>query len=87
MNTSQLRLQPYAFFDAANTWASFETTQPTDLFRSTGLGVRLFLPIVGMLEVNYGRNLDTFSTVGTRESSGAPDWRFQFALGQSFGGN
>lgn len=87
MNSSQLRLQPYAFFDAANAWERFETMQPTDLFRSAGFGARLFLPIVGMLEVNYGRNLDAFSPLGTGQSSGASDWRFQFALGQSFGGN
>jgi outer membrane protein insertion porin family len=84
VESQQLQAQPYVFFDAANAWGGFDTFQPTDLQRSTGVGVRLFLPIVGMLEFNYGRNLDAFVPV-ERGQDGSPAWRFQFSIGQGIG--
>src|SRR5690606_28313339 len=86
VQTPQLRAAPYIFFDAANTWNSFGSYNPSELYRSAGFGVRLFLPIVGMLELAYGYNFDTFSPVSTSNvDSGLPNWRLQFSLGQGFG--
>lgn len=83
IQTPQLQASPYLFLDAANTWNSFDTYNPAELYRSGGVGVRLFLPILGMLELTYGRSLDTFPAFGNEE--GLPKWRFQFSLGQGFG--
>lgn len=84
VQNQQLRAQPYLFLDAANTWDGFDTFSPARLYRSTGIGVKVFLPIVGMLEFNYGYNFDRFDPI-ERGSDGAPGWRFQFSLGQGFG--
>ena len=49
--------------------------------------VRLFLPIIGMLELTYGYNYDAFPSV-EQQGFGTlvePSWRFQFSLGQGFG--
>lgn len=83
IQSPQLQAAPYLFFDAANTWDKFGTYSPTSLFRSTGMGVRLFLPILGMVELAYGYNLDEYSPLD--RTSGAKNWNFQFTLGQGFG--
>lgn len=81
VESQQLQAAPYLFLDAANTWDSFDTYNPSELFRSAGVGVKLFLPIVGMIEFNYGYNFDTFVPF-QRGEDGTPGWRFQFSLGQ-----
>lgn len=84
VTTEQLSAQPYLFLDAANTWDSFNSYNPTDLYRSAGFGVRLFLPILGLVEMAYGRNFDSFDPVNSRHD-GSRKWTFQFSLGQGFG--
>ena len=85
VSSQQLQAAPYLFLDAGNTWNSFETFNPSQLYRSAGVGVKLFLPIVGMIEFNYGYNFDAFNPIESGET-GEPGWRFQFSLGQGFGG-
>ena len=81
VESQQLQAAPYLYLDAANTWDGFNTYNPSELYRSAGVGVKLFLPIVGMIEFNYGYNFDTFVPFQGSET-GTPGWRFQFSLGQ-----
>lgn len=85
VQSQQLQARPYLFMDAANAWSSLNAYSPTELFRSAGVGVKLFLPIVGMIEFNYGYNFDEFVPI-ERGNDGQPGWTFQFSLGQGFGG-
>lgn len=84
IQTQQLSAQPYLFLDAANSWNSFENYNPAELYRSGGVGMRLFLPILGMIELTYGYNFDAFPQVTSRHD-GSKKWTFQFSLGQGFG--
>ena len=86
VQTPQLTAAPYLFMDAANTWDRFSSYNPKQLYRSAGLGVRLFLPILGMLEIAYGYNFDRFTPISGQESKhdGSNKWFFQFTLGQGF---
>jgi len=86
IQSPQLTAAPYLFVDAANTWDNFGTYNPTQLFRSGGVGIRLFLPILGMLEMAYGYNFDEFIPIPGQEGrhSGIRRWLFQFSLGQGF---
>lgn len=84
IQSPQLSAAPYLFLDAANTWNGFNSYNPTELFRSGGVGMRLFLPILGMLELTYGYNFDSFESVSQRHD-GSQQWYFQFSLGQGFG--
>jgi len=79
-----LQAAPYLFLDGANTWNSVYAYNPTDLFRSAGFGTRLFLPILGMVELTYGYNLDPFIPINSKHT-GSKQWTFQFSLGQGFG--
>jgi len=86
VQTPQLTAAPYVFMDAANTWDQIHTYNPRQLYRSAGLGARLFLPILGMLEIAYGYNFDEFVPITAQNSNhdGSRKWFFQFTLGQGF---
>ena len=78
--TPQLSLAPYAFADAANAWDGFNDYDPAQLFRSVGVGSRVILPILGLVDLNYGYGLDRFQPIDNR-NDGEPGWQFQITLG------
>jgi outer membrane protein insertion porin family len=84
VQSPQLSLAPYLFLDAANTWDNFQAYNPSQLYRSAGVGARLFLPIIGMIELVYGYNFDEFAPVNRSQHEGTNRWFFQFTLGQGF---
>jgi outer membrane protein insertion porin family len=47
-----------AFIEGANAWTSFKNYDPFKLNRSAGLGLRVFLPMFGLLGVDYGIRFD-----------------------------
>jgi len=47
-----------AFAQAGNTWNSFNEFNPFKLYRSAGVGLRLFLPMFGPMGLDYGWRLD-----------------------------
>lgn len=66
-----------AYFEAANGWHSFKDYNPLNLRRSVGVGVRFFLPALGMLGFDYALGID-------RIQAGRPlgdAFRFHFILG------
>lgn len=83
VSSPQLQAAPYLFADAGNTWDGFGSFNPAQLYRAAGVGARLFLPILGMIELTYGYNFDRFPAVSGDED-GANKWRFQFSIGQGF---
>jgi outer membrane protein insertion porin family len=80
LQTPQLSFAPYLFADAANTWDSFADYDPGRLYRSAGVGARILVPFLGMVDVNYGYQIDSFVDPANGNVVG-PDWRFQFSLG------
>ncbi|MBQ0157059.1 MAG: BamA/TamA family outer membrane protein [Bacteroidales bacterium] len=46
------------FAEAGNAWQNFKDFNPMDLKRSAGAGVRIFLPMLGLLGVDYGYGFD-----------------------------
>jgi outer membrane protein insertion porin family len=46
------------FAEAGNTYRSFRTYNPFSLNRAVGIGVRAFLPMFGLLGVDYGIRFD-----------------------------
>ena len=83
VQSPQLQAAPYLFMDAANTWDSFNSYNPSQLYRSAGVGVRLFLPILGMLEFAYGYRFDQYTPISADEN-GERGWKLQFTIGQGF---
>ena len=80
LQSPQLSLAPYLFADAANAWDGFSDYDPSQLFRSAGVGARVVLPILGLVDLNYGYGIDAFDPVNSRDD-GTPQWRGQITLG------
>ncbi len=68
-----------AFAEAGNCWRKFEDYSPFDLKRSAGAGIRIFLPIFGLLGMDWGYGFDEVSGF-----NGAGGSQFHFVMGQSF---
>ncbi|MDR1678416.1 MAG: outer membrane protein assembly factor BamA [Prevotellaceae bacterium] len=68
-----------AFIEGGNCWANFKDFDPFNLKRSAGVGVRLFLPMFGMMGVDWGYGFDT--VMNNKSFSGG---HFNFVIGQEF---
>jgi outer membrane protein insertion porin family len=69
-----------AFVEGANAWGNFRQYNPFKLNRDAGLGVRIFLPMFGLLGIDYGVGFDKYNkaTGATKFSDMAS---FTFMLG------
>lgn len=67
------------FLEAGNLWQSFKQYSPFELKRSAGVGVRIFIPIVGLLGIDWGYGFDPIGN-STKANGG----EFHFILGQEF---
>ena len=67
------------FLEGGNGFSSWRDFSPFKIKRSAGIGVRLYLPIVGMLGIDWGWGFDP--AAGKSEPSGS---QFHFVLGQQF---
>jgi len=68
-----------AFADAGNCWSDFKYFNPFELKRSAGVGVRIFLPMFGLLGIDWGYGFDKVN--GSMQYSGS---HFHFIIGQEF---
>lgn len=65
-----------AFAEAGNAFDSFKKFNPFDVKRSAGLGLRIFMPQIGLLGIDFGYGFD--NPLGTKERSG---WETHFIIG------
>lgn len=62
------------FAEGGNIWSSFGEFNPFDVKRSVGLGLRAWLPMFGLLGIDYGIRFDDRLPGDLEESSGAFDY-------------
>ena len=67
------------FLEGGNGFDSWKSFSPFKIKRSAGLGVRLYLPIVGLLGLDWGWGFD--APAGSTRRSGS---QFHFTMGQTF---
>ena len=79
IQSDQLQLIPYVFFDAGNAYLNFSTFDPFNVKRAVGFGTRLFLPVLGLVDLSYGYRLD-----GVGNFVNAGRWEFLFNIGAPF---
>lgn len=70
---------PLIFAEAGNAWSNYQDFNPFKVYRSFGGGVRIFLPMFGMIGLDYGYGLDE---VLFRPNVNRG--QFHFLLGQQF---
>lgn len=70
-----------AFVEAGNAWEDMKDYNPFNLKRSAGIGVRIFLPMIGLMGIDwaYGFDVPNINTDGKRSGS-----NFHFIIGQEF---
>ena len=67
------------FLEAGNAWNDINKFNPFDLKRSAGVGVRIFLPMIGMMGIDWAYGFD--KVFGSSSAGGS---HFHFVLGQEF---
>ena len=68
-----------AFAEGGNAWSDIKKFNPLDMKRSVGVGARIFLPMVGLLGIDWAYGFD--SVFGSKTYAGS---HFHFILGQEF---
>ena len=63
-----------AFLEAGNCWSDIHDFNPFQVKRSAGVGLRVFLSIVGLLGIDWGYGFDATSNKS----------QFHFVIGQQF---
>ena len=66
------------FLEAGNSWSKFKQFEPFNLYRSAGVGLRVFLPMFGLLGIDYGYGFD--AVPGMEDANKG---QFHFSIGQS----
>ena len=67
------------FLEGGNAWTRTSKFNPFDMKRSAGVGVRLFLPMIGLMGIDWAYGFD--KVFGSNKSSGS---QFHFIIGQEF---
>jgi outer membrane protein insertion porin family len=70
-----------AFLEAGNAWQNVKDLNPFDLKRSAGVGARIFLPMIGLMGIDWAYGFDTVYGRGARERGGS---QLHFIMGQEF---
>ncbi|MDR1672063.1 MAG: outer membrane protein assembly factor BamA [Bacteroidales bacterium] len=65
------------FAEVGNAWYEFKDYHPFNLKRTAGIGVRAFLPMFGLLGIDWGYGFDAVP-------GGGKKGEFQFIMGQQF---
>ena len=69
-----------SFLEAGNSWYDFNTFNVFDLKRSAGVGVRFWLPMIGLLGIDWGYGFDN----PNNGSASSAKSQFHFVIGQQF---
>ena len=66
------------YLEAGNDWSGFETFNPFAVYKSAGIGIRVFLPMFGMLGLDWGYGFDEIP--GMPDANGS---QFHFSINNS----
>ncbi|MDP4280546.1 MAG: POTRA domain-containing protein [Bacteroidota bacterium] len=66
------------FLEAGNDWLKWQNVNPFDVYRSVGFGIRVFLPMFGLLGLDWGYGLDAVPNISDANGS-----QFHFSINSS----
>jgi outer membrane protein insertion porin family len=81
VSSEQINLIPYSFIDSGNVYKDFQSFDPFNIKRAAGFGVRVFMPILGLVDLSYGYRFDGVEGSRTVQPG---QWEFLFNLGAPF---
>ncbi len=76
----QATIYALTFVEAGNTWGRLRDVNPFDVRRSGGVGLRIFLPMFGLLGLDYGWRFDDIP-----EAPQMARGQFHFSIGMNIG--
>jgi outer membrane protein insertion porin family len=79
--TPAFSLFALTFFEGGNAWGNSKDFNPFNIYRSAGIGARVFMPAFGMIGIDYGFPFDKvpgYSAASLNKS------RITFTIGQQF---
>ncbi|MBR5149175.1 MAG: outer membrane protein assembly factor BamA [Bacteroidaceae bacterium] len=79
MFENSTQIYALAFLEGGNAWTDVRKFNPFDMKRSAGVGVRIFLPMIGLMGIDWAYGFDKVN--GSTAASGS---QFHFILGQEF---
>lgn len=68
-----------AFIEGGNAWTDVKDFNPFNMKRSAGIGVRILLPMVGLMGIDWAYGFQKY--IGTTKAGGS---QFHFVIGQEF---
>ncbi len=68
-----------AFLEGGNAWTDVKKFNPFNMKRSAGIGVRLFLPMIGLMGIDWAYGFDKY--INGQKAGGS---QFHFIIGQEF---
>ncbi|NTU68697.1 MAG: outer membrane protein assembly factor BamA [Chlorobiaceae bacterium] len=78
--SSSASIYALTFAEAGGLWGSTSSIKYSDLKKAAGIGLRLYLPIIGQIGIDYGYGFDSVPSDKTGNKQG---WNFLFSFGQS----
>ena len=79
MLENSTQIYALGFLEGGNAWTDVRKFNPFDMKRSAGVGVRIFLPMIGLMGIDWAYGFDKVN--GSTALSGS---QFHFILGQEF---
>ncbi|MBX7124955.1 MAG: BamA/TamA family outer membrane protein [Cyclobacteriaceae bacterium] len=67
----------FLFTEAGNNWDNLQKFNPFDMYKSAGMGARIFMPAFGLIGLNWGYGFDTLPYANSRSGP-----QFHFMIGQ-----
>ncbi len=68
------------FAEAGDLWENTQAVNFSKLKKSAGLGLRLYLPIIGQIGLDYGYGFDAVESLPAKDKQG---WSFMFSFGSA----
>jgi len=72
------------FAEAGNVWKYVSDTDPFDLKRSVGVGVRFYMPALGLLGIDFGYGFDDIDPEGSTGYGKPEGWKTHFIFGTAY---
>ena len=79
----QSSIYALAFMEGGAAYNDFNSYNPFQLYRSAGAGVRIFMPMFGLLGIDFGYGLDPLAT-DKAQGKTSHGWETHFILGKQF---
>ncbi len=79
----QSSIYALAFVEGGAAYDGFENYNPFQLYRSAGAGIRIFMPMFGLLGIDFGHGFDA-TALDRAEGKTKHGWETHFILGKQF---